>query len=422
MITDRNIIDIFYKNDKLIAQRLKNISIKYTEEYLFLLNRYSDSDSIHETLYRIKNNIDKRPVCEVCGAHVGYLQKKNLQDKYGQAFKHTCSRKCGANSNYKKNNLINKYGVDNVAKAPLVKNKIKQTCLNKYGNSCAAKAPLVKNKARQTCLDRYNNTSYLQSNEYKSYILNNYFIPLNITNFSQLDLVKNKIKNNNINKYGVEYYSQTNEFIEKYKQTCLEKYGVDNPLKSEIIKDKIKQTCLEKYGVEYYTNRAKYHKTIFEKYNMYYFQTIEFQQKSYQTKKKNNSFSLSKPENKLYEILCEKFGTDNVIRQYKSDLYPFPSDFYIRSLDLYIEYQGNWSHGKHPFDETNPDDLKIVELWKQKSEEVNFKGEKKKFYLHAIKMWTKRDVEKRYIAKQNNLNYIEIWNISEIENIINLHK
>ena len=416
MVTDKNIIDLFYNNDKLISQRIKYLNIKYINEFNYLKNRYNDSDSIYETLYRIKNNVNNRPVCEVCGGHVTFIQKEFDRIKYGQAFKHTCSKKCAANSENKKNTNIKKYGVDNVAKNKCIKNKIQQTNLKKYGYKSAACSEIVKNKTKETCLKKYNNTSYLQSDKYKEYIKNNYYIPLNINNFSQLDLIKNKVKFTNLIKYGVDSYSKTNDFKEKYKQTCLEKYGVDNPLKSLEIKNKIKQICLEKYGIDNYLNRKKYFNTILNKFGTpYYFQTNEFKEKSYQTKKVNNSFNISKPEDKLYQILCEKYGTENVIRQYRSDVYPFNCDFYIKDLDLYIEYQGNWTHGKHPFDKTNPEDLKTLQLWKDKSMEVNFKGKEKNYYKHAINYWTIKDPLKRKIAKENNLNFIEIWDSNDIQ-------
>ena len=62
----------------------------------------------------------------------------------------------------------------------------------------------------------------------------------------------------------------------------------------------------------------------------------------------------------------------------------------LKSLDLYIEYNGSWTHGKHPFDPTNKDDIEIVEKWKAKN---------KKYYFIAINTWTKRDVNKRNVAK-----------------------
>lgn len=37
------------------------------------------------------------------------------------------------------------------------------------------------------------------------------------------------------------------------------------------------------------------------------------------------------------------------------------------------------------------------------------------YYNNAITTWTIRDVNKRNIAKNNNLNWIEFWNIDELK-------
>ena len=63
------------------------------------------------------------------------------------------------------------------------------------------------------------------------------------------------------------------------------------------------------------------------------------------TRKLNGTFKTSKQEDKVYEILCEKFTKDDIVRQYKSNKYPFSCDFYIKSLDLYIECNFSWTHG-----------------------------------------------------------------------------
>ena len=110
-------------------------------------------------------------------------------------------------------------------------------------------------------------------------------------------------------------------------------------------------------------------------------------------------------------MLIEEFSAENVIRQYKEERYPWHCDFYIKSLDLFIEINGNWTHGPHPFDKNNPEDIELLELWKSKDS---------KFYNCAIKTWTDRDIQKRTKAKENNLNYIEIFStrINEIIDII----
>ena len=97
-----------------------------------------------------------------------------------------------------------------------------------------------------------------------------------------------------------------------------------------------------------------------------------------------------------YIKLVNIFGIDDVVRQYyDKDRYPFHCDFYIKSKDLFIEYQGFWTHHTHPFDETNEEDLKQVKLWESKDTD---------FFRNAIYTWTDLDVKKRKIAENNNLN------------------
>lgn len=92
------------------------------------------------------------------------------------------------------------------------------------------------------------------------------------------------------------------------------------------------------------------------------------------------------------------------IHSYRSKLYPFNCDFYIPNLNMYIEYNGSWTHGKHPYSSENQDDINILEKWKTKNT---------KYYNNAIYTWTVRDIRKRSLAKENNLNYIELWNMHE---------
>ena len=55
---------------------------------------------------------------------------------------------------------------------------------------------------------------------------------------------------------------------------------------------------------------------------------------------------------------------------YKDERYPFNCDFYIGDLDIFIELNLHWTHGKEPFDVKNKENLKIVEQWKEKT--LNF--------------------------------------------------
>ena len=96
--------------------------------------------------------------------------------------------------------------------------------------------------------------------------------------------------------------------------------------------------------------------------------------------------------------------------------YPFACDFYIPSLDLFIECQYAMFHNKRPY-LGNEDDLKEIEIIKEKAEKrKQITGKNKSRYDALIEIWTKHDVLKRNTAKQNNLNYLEFFTILELEN------
>ena len=102
------------------------------------------------------------------------------------------------------------------------------------------------------------------------------------------------------------------------------------------------------------------------------------------------------------------FGKNDVFRQYSSDLYPYCSDFYIISKDLYIELNYSWFHGYHMFDKESNEDLNVINVTKGKS----------KAYNSFINTWTIADVEKLKTAKENELNYIVIYPNCSVDEFI----
>jgi hypothetical protein len=135
--------------------------------------------------------------------------------------------------------------------------------------------------------------------------------------------------------------------------------------------------------------------------------------RGYETRRKNGTITTSSPEEATYAQLCALFSTEDVVRQYKSKLYPFHCDFYIKSLDLYIELNLHWAHGEHLFDKYNKYDLEKLTIWQSKADAGN------NYYKRAITTWTIRDPLKFETAKKNNLNYIVLYNDNEIVSYLN---
>ena len=312
---------------------------------------------------------------------------KTKLDLYGDSkynniekYKETCIKKYGVDNIFKDTEYIKKcvnekYGVDNIFKLDSTREKIRKTNLELYGSEYASQSNLIKEKTAKTCIERYGVKSPAQNKEiYQKQIETNLKL-YGVEHYSQAEMYKkmlpeiqNKIKETSLKKYGAEHYSRSEEFKklqplfqEKTKQSNLKKFGVERAIESSVI-----------------------------------------QQKIYNTKKQNNSFNTSKPELKLLKILQDKFGISDIEYQYKSPQYPFACDFYIKSLDLYIELQGSWTHGKAPYDAKNPDHIKKLNEWIQKSQTSQF-------YRNAIDVWTCADVEKRKTVKENGIKLIEVF-------------
>jgi len=125
------------------------------------------------------------------------------------------------------------------------------------------------------------------------------------------------------------------------------------------------------------------------------------------TKRKNGTFNTSKQEDTAYHLL--HFMYPHLMRQYKSEEYPFACDFYDPVSKTYIECNFSWTHGGHWFDPTNEDDIKRVECMRAK---------KSKYYDNTIETWTVRDLKKRKCAEENNLKYVVFWTEEEVRKYV----
>lgn len=244
-----------------------------------------------------------------------------------------------------------------------------------------------------------------------AYLIQKYHIKKDMK--SRLEVVKR----NNLKKYGTSCTLCVDEVNAKSRKTCLEKYGVEYPTQNKEIYSKVISTNLSRYGVKCTSQvreiRNKQKATYIERCGYENpLQNPEVLKKISDTKRKNKTFVSSNPEKIILEKLHSKFK--EVFIQYRSDKYPFDCDFYIKDLNLYIEYQGYWNHNRHPFT-GNKEDCEILNRWKQKAKT-------NPAYITAIDVWTKRDPLKRKTAKENNLNWLEFFTMKSFEDWFNLQK
>lgn len=373
----------------------KRINRKYLEIHdlnilHILYNVYDDLSKetpVYEIYYRLKNNLKKRPVCIICGKPVKYTS-----DHYAKF----CSKECQYSDLGKKitkeikiKSNLEKYGVEHTSQLKGVTDKrtksradhvnkiqqhVRESLYKKYGAYDVMHIPHILQKIKDTNLKKFGVEFPLQQLKKEN------------------SEIYQKISQTCINKFGVDSLLKNKEVIEKIKQTNIQRYGVDNPLKNKEIREKIKQTNIQKYGVD---NPLK-NKEIWKK-----------------SQDNRQISSKSKLENNFLNYLKLKYESDDIITQYKSKEYPYYCDFYIKSINLYIEIQGHWTHNDHPFDINNLNDQLIMNKWRTKSLSD-------KYYKNALNTWTIKDVEKRNTAIQNNLNYLEIFGKTDLNKYIDI--
>ena len=238
------------------------------------------------------------------------------------------------------------------------------------------KRPEVRKKAKQTIKAKYG--------------VDNVFFIKEIRDRGQtpekIQQQKTNRKNTLLSKYGVEYNSQIPEVKEK----------ISKKLHNKDADNKRKTAFQKKYGVDNF-----FQSDTFKQQRETWVETNK--QKELITKIKNNSFNKSSQEEKIYTLLCNKFNT--IKRQHKTAAYPYRCDFYIEDIELYIEFQGHWTHGCAPYNKNNKKHQQILEKWEEKKDN--------KFYKIAINVWTEIDPIKRKTAKNNNLNWIEFFTLDD---------
>lgn len=172
---------------------------------------------------------------------------------------------------------------------------------------------------------------------------------------------------------------ETDNRVKKSSQTMKDNYSLSHRMKNA-------ETCRKRKGI-------KLSKDVLE---------IKLT-KEYITKKRNNSFNKSKPEQDFYTNLLKENINKTIYRQYKdNDRYPFYCDFYIKEDDLFIELNFHWTHGGRPYDPNDKECQEQLLDWQNKAKTSQF-------YKNAIYTWTVRDVLKAKVAKDNNLNYKVIY-------------
>ena len=172
---DKLLVDIFFVDDwhfnKSNLEKYKS-HYKKKDKYLniinYIENRYDDSESFKETLYRMKYKIDERPVCKSCGNSVKFIGKAGI------LYRSFCCNKCAANDKetIKKKwdsdskNHDGKIGWIESNKSEKKKNSRKKTLIKNYGSLENANE-YIYSKVKESFINKYGTDNIMSLDEIK---------------------------------------------------------------------------------------------------------------------------------------------------------------------------------------------------------------------------------------------------------------
>ena len=362
-MSDQEVIDYMNLNYPKRSKRWDKLP---QEIKTYLENRYGEFNGDYsEIYYRITHNIDEIPVCPVCGTKRNYI---DTCKGYGSPY---CSMKCQWTTRKRKQPSLYKYQkpVTINGKTYTSYTELNDELVLLYVDSELQKqSKIIWNKLEYPIaeyLDKRFNDS--QSRKESWYRIKHHIEirpvcvmcgkPVSFNGREGLRLGFGRHCSSNV------CVMNDPETLRKVRENSKIKWGTYYPLQSEKVRLK---------GINKNTNVPTWSSK----------QEIEFRDRLKQ----------------IYPDL--KW-------QYKDkERYPYFCDFYIPTLDLFIELNYYWKHGGEEFDKNNPEHVQRLNTYMEKAK---YDDE----YKTAIETWTLSDKEKILCAINNKLNYKIFWNKEE---------
>lgn len=222
------------------------------------------------------------------------------------------------------------------------------------------------------------------------------------------EAVKSKIKEALTQSLGVDHPSKSPIVIRKREETCASRYGYKTMILTPESRAAARETCLMKYGAvtywqsdQYKTScrTQEYRRIVSERMSLLA-RSPDFQRRRHETMKRNGSYGKSRLEDELYERLFHEFP--DVQRQVVVNGWSI--DFYIPSIDVYIQFDGTYWHGLNRSPEviassSHPRDKVILETMSRDTKQDSWFSTNKKQLLRFNDRESFDDIIKRLLTR-----------------------
>lgn len=163
--------------------------------------------------------------------------------------------------------------------------------------------------------------------------------------FARRGVTGSSIAKTNVKKYGHENVFAADAIKTKIVSTMVERYGVERPAQNGTLKEKQFETTRARYGMRSVLSLKEIHALGVAKAATHEIRdAIDWSsviQKQHITKKINGTFRRLKIEEQFFNYLLEHF--DKI--EHPVVVNSWEIDFYVPSIDVYIQFDGVYWHG-----------------------------------------------------------------------------
>lgn len=283
-----------------------------------------DNESWKSFMYRVLHNIEAIPKCPYCENKVELLSNtsgfaktcKEHRNLYmSDKIKSMTPEQKKAREEKRRATSLEKYGVDDPNRSPIVRNKIKETNIKKYGVGCSFQA----------------------------------------------EEVKEKIKEGNIRSHGYDNPMKNPEIRERVSQSNRETYNAnkEEKLRKSNWKDKSEET------IAILKDPEVFRQTVLDHYDMSVKQLADFigissfmclkhlHQLGFENFiSKSNSYSQPEEDMLAYvKSLLPNLSDNEILRNNRTVISPKELDIYIPSMNIALEFNGSYWHSLEKLEE-----------------------------------------------------------------------
>jgi hypothetical protein len=361
-------MDRFKKIDDIVSNSPNRLRESYfSNNHIDIYNQILEFSikinniTFKERIWYWVNNINKEYLCK-CGNKTSF--NKNWKDGYRRWCSHKCAQCDKSTKDKRRLTVIEKYGVDNIAKLEEVKRKQENTNLEKWGYKSTFQNLKVQEKWRKNIKKKWG-----------------------VDHIFQLKSIKNKSRITSLENWGVEHFVQSDEYKER-----LEEIGFSDKLREKYIKrhfEKYSNIGLEFISIE---NRTlKLNGKCGHSFKIHYDSLKRRIENGYQYCTVCNPINSGQSqEERLIADWIRELGIEIVERD-KS--FGTELDIFIPSLNIAIEYNGLYWHS---------------ELYKESDYHLNKTKICNKMGIKLIHIWEDDWLYKKEIVKSILINRFKL--------------